>query len=89
MRGNALRLKRPRELNPRVSKLMFWRVEEEWRGQTAAILGGGPSLTLGQCETVRVAGCRVIAVNNAYELAPWADILYFADRHWWECNNRA
>ena len=87
MRRSAFRLKPPRELQRRVSKQMFWRVEEEWRGHTAAILGGGPSLSLGGCEAARAAGCKAIAVNNAYLLAAWADILYFADRHWWEWNH--
>ena len=27
---------------------------------------------------------RVIAINNAYALAPWADVLYFADLDWWQ-----
>lgn len=65
-------------------KQEFWTVEEEWKGQTVAILGGGPSLNVADIERVRAAGCRIIAINNAYELAPLADILYFADGHWWE-----
>ena len=71
-----------------MSRQLFWTVEPEWAGETVAILGGGPSLTLGQCEAVREAGCRVIAINNAYELAPLAAILYFTDRHWWEWNRK-
>ncbi len=27
---------------------------------------------------------RVIAVNDAYLVAPWADLLYFADHQWWK-----
>ncbi len=26
---------------------------------------------------------RVIAINNAYQIAPWADVLYFADSQWY------
>jgi hypothetical protein len=26
---------------------------------------------------------RVIAINDAYRLAPWADVLYFCDDKWW------
>jgi len=26
---------------------------------------------------------RMIVVNNAYHLAPWADVLYAADEKWW------
>ena len=28
-------------------------------------------------------GRRVIAINKSFLLAPWADVLYFADRSWW------
>lgn len=45
-------------------------------------IGGGPSLTPAQVERVR-GRARVIAINNAYLLAPWADVLYFCDDKWW------
>ena len=63
-------------------KLPFWQVGPEWAGETVAILGGGPSLTQSQVDACR-GRCRVIAVNNAYQLAPWADLLYFSDEVWW------
>ncbi|MBI4291317.1 MAG: hypothetical protein HY661_07560 [Betaproteobacteria bacterium] len=51
------------------------------------IFGGGPSLTMDQVEKVREAHqrgrCRGIAINDAYLVAPWADVLYAADRLWW------
>jgi hypothetical protein len=72
-----------------------WTVQPEWKGETAAILASGPSLTREQCEFVR-GKCRVIAVNNqgidtrdsttgevVPAMAPWADILYAADLKWW------
>lgn len=70
-----------------------WVVEPEWKGETAAILASGPSLTRAQCDAVR-GKCRVIAVNNqgidtecdgqmVPALAPWADILFGADAKWW------
>lgn len=70
-----------------------WMVEPEWKGETAAILASGPSMTRAQAEAVR-GKCRVIAVNNqgidtdcdgamVPALAPWADILYAADTKWW------
>lgn len=52
-----------------------------WRGETAVILGAGPSLTREQCEYVR-GPARVVAINNTYRLAPWADALYFGDERW-------
>ena len=62
-------------------------IAPEWSGGTAVLLGGGPSLTLGQVEKVRAAreagAVHVIAVNDAYRLAPFADVCYFADSEWW------
>lgn len=55
----------------------------DWSGAVVAILGGGPSLTRAQVELCR-GKARVIAINNAVELAPWADVLYFCDRRWYE-----
>lgn len=53
-----------------------------WPGDTVVCLGGGPSLTADDVRAVRDRA-RVIAVNNAYQLAPWADVLYAADAAWW------
>jgi hypothetical protein len=66
----------------------FWTVPREWPGSTVFILGGGPSLLGFDAEILRGAG-RVIAINNAYQLAPWADVLYYADRSWWHAHREA
>ena len=63
-------------------RIPFWSVEPEWKGETVAILGGGPSLSAGDVNALH-GRLRVIAVNNAYQLAPWADLLYFCDEVWW------
>lgn len=46
-------------------------------------IGGGPSLTSDD-----VAFCRgrahVVAINDAYRLAPWADLVYACDPSWWK-----
>jgi len=47
------------------------------------LIGGGPSLTREQVELTR-GRARVIAVNDAYLIAPWADVCYFADTRWWK-----
>lgn len=64
----------------------FSRVLPAWQGLTAVLLGGGPSLSQQQVAQVRdahVAGAvRVIAVNDAYLWAPFADMHYAADSHW-------
>src|SRR5690349_3855481 len=48
----------------------------------------GPSLTRDVVTRVAAAkvfgGARVIAINDAYLMAPWADVLYFADPRWWD-----
>jgi len=31
---------------------------------------------------------RVIAINDAYRLAPWADVLYACDERWWKWQYR-
>ena len=72
----------PRQLVVRQDEAKYWHIAPEWKGKTAAILGGGPSLTQEQCDKVRAARLRVIAVNNAYQLAPWAEFLYFCDAMW-------
>lgn len=65
----------------RLYRRRFSRVVPVWRGATVAIIGGGPSVTRQHVEMVR--GLRVIAVNAAYLWAPWADVLYAADSHFW------
>lgn len=67
----------------------YWRPARLWSGQTCVILGGGPSLTLPDLEYARARVDRVVAINNAYLIAPQADMFYFCDRRWWDwhCDN--
>ena len=67
----------------RITGGRFSEVAPEWSEATAVLIGGGPSLTVEQVEQVRAARVRVIAVNDAYRLAPFADVCYFADAEWW------
>jgi len=53
-----------------------------WPGETVACLATGPSLTQADVDLCRDK-VRVIAVNDAHRLAPWADVLYSSDRAWW------
>lgn len=57
-------------------------VTKHWPGQTFVLLGGGPSLTPADVDAVR-GRARVIAINDAWKLAPWADVLYACDDKWW------
>lgn len=67
----------------------FWTVPALFTGKIVAILATGPSLDREDIEAARRAGFSAIAVNNAYEYAPWAEILYAADRKWWESYGEA
>ncbi len=58
-------------------------VPKAWPGSTVVCLGGGPSLTAEDVDYCR-GKARVIAVNDAYRLAPWADALYGCDVQWWK-----
>lgn len=54
----------------------------DWRGECVAIVGAGPS-----AKKVDVGALRdrihVIAVNESYRLAPWAEAVYSCDLAWW------
>jgi hypothetical protein len=66
----------------------FSEVVREWEAATVAILAGGPSLTreafvdVGRLRTGS-SSFKAIAVNDAYLLAPYADVCHFADSQWW------
>ena len=58
-------------------------VEPAWKGQTVVCIATGASLTPEQVAQVRASGAPTIAINDAYLLAPFAALLYFADAKWW------
>jgi len=70
---------------PRDSRL--WRVPRLWPGGECFILGGGPSLK--DVDMSRLKGHRVIAVNNAFKLADWIDVMFFGDPRWLKSRNQA
>lgn len=55
----------------------------EWKGETAFILGGGPSLKSVDLDRIRQIG-PTIAIKHALRLAPWAECLFWADARWLE-----
>lgn len=59
-----------------------------WPGETVVCIGTGPSLTPADVEYCRDRA-RVIVVNDAYTLAPWADALYACDAKWWKWHRGA
>jgi len=50
---------------------------------TFAVLATGPSMSQDLADKVR-GRCHVIAVSDAFRLAPWADALVSQDRAWWK-----
>lgn len=69
--ARKVRTKRPGAVVPKL-----------WAGETVVCLATGPSLTVDDVNYVRDKA-KVIAINNAYQLAPWADVLYACDAKWW------
>ena len=59
----------------------YWNVLPEWAGETAYLLGCGPSLNRADVNCLR--GRRVIVINDAYQMVPDAEILYWCDIKWW------
>lgn len=57
-------------------------IPRSWHGELVVCIATGPSLTADDVEYCR-GRARVIAINNAYTLAPWADALYGTDARWW------
>jgi len=64
----------------------LWTVPKLWPDGECFILGGGPSLA--QVDIERLRGSRVIAVNNAYQLADWIDVLFYGDCRWLSSHER-
>jgi hypothetical protein len=61
----------------------FSKIMPVWAGRTVVIVGGGPSLTEDQLRLCAKTDWGCIAINDSYRVAPWADLLYFADPQWW------
>lgn len=58
----------------------------DWNGETALIVGSGPSAPTAPLDMVR-GNVRCIATNNSWRLVPWADALYATDGSWWLAHN--
>ena len=63
-------------------------VPKIWAGETVVCIASGPSLTKVDCDFVR-GKAKTIAINNSYQLAPWADVLYACDARWWKWHRGA
>lgn len=57
----------------------------DWSGYACVIVASGPSAK--DCDLSLARGrAKFIAINNSWNLAPWADVLYAADHAWWRAN---
>lgn len=54
----------------------------DWTDQTVALIGGGESLELSDVAYLE-GRCKAVAINRAYRIAPWADMLFAGDAWFW------
>jgi len=52
--------------------------------RTVACIATGPSLTQQQVDVARAKGFRLFVCNNAFRLAPDAELLYAVNLAWWD-----
>jgi hypothetical protein len=60
-----------------------------WKGSTVVVMASGPSLSAEDVEQVRqwreaAPNRYVIVTNTTYQMALWADALFFHDMKWWK-----
>lgn len=58
-------------------------------GGTVACIATGRSLRQADVDYLRGRVDAVIVINDAFRLAPWADVLYACDDKWWSWHYRA
>ncbi len=60
------------------------------KGWSACVIAAsGPSLCSADLDLVHASGLPLIVVNDAWRLAPWADVLYACDAAWWRHHAQA
>jgi hypothetical protein len=55
----------------------------QWQGETVACIASGPTAKKAGVELLQ-GKAKVIAINESYQLCPWADVLYGCDSNWWK-----
>lgn len=58
-------------------------VKPIWSGLSVAVVASGPSATIDDGLALIDLVDRVIAVNDAHQVAPQADLIYACDGDWW------
>lgn len=61
-------------------------IPRDWAGEPVVVIASGPSLCQDDVDYCR-GKARVIAVNDCWRLAPWAEALYASDLRWWDHYN--
>lgn len=64
--------------------MTLWHIPPLWEGERVFVIGGGTSVRSQNIEQLR--GHRVVVINTSYEVAPFADLLFFADTRWWHAH---
>jgi hypothetical protein len=62
------------------AKFDWW---QDWRGECVAIIASGPTAKRVGVEQLQDR-IHVIAINENFRLAPFADVLYSCDAEWWK-----
>lgn len=62
----------------------FDRSTGRWWGQTACVIASGPSLTQADCDLIASqTNWHCIAINDTWQRAPKAEVLWACDGAWW------
>lgn len=61
--------------------------KNKWAGRNVAVLATGPSLTQEDVLAVAQAGFIIVAVNHAWTIAPWCDVIYAGDGRYWRAHH--
>lgn len=59
----------------------------DWIGCACIVAGSGPSLSEAPIDYIKRKSVKIIAVNDSYQLLPFADVLYACDAKWWDVHN--
>lgn len=63
------------------------RINPDWKGEPCIVAAPGPSLTEEVAQKCRMKrwleGWRIVVVQDAYRLMPFADAMYGCDDRWW------
>jgi hypothetical protein len=57
-------------------------IDKIWDNEIVYIIGGGPSLK--NFDWNQLKGKKIIAINRAYEVLPWAEVLYWTDSRFYK-----